>query len=357
MGYAKYHEDDQEIVLRRIESKHPPVSIQYEAPSVECPYCKAVFPDRKDLSRHIKTKHNVTHPVIIINGKVANDDRFSCARIEEVSIFTYGFADKVSLNGKSFPCNDSEKMNLSREASELLESDNVLTICAGSRRVCVNKYTSKDIRKEKTIPIIRLWEEQTANGAVISFDLPQGINDSETEFLKGFFNYFVACVSEGENKQDRYYEAYTILRGINPINSLGLCALKVIAFMFNWIETLRNLCNRNYDDFSQVCDFYDGKNTEPLKAIVIENQNAFFVEDNVRECLDAIVSFMFGEYSAVEKYLSKNDIDSVSDPNLKDRLLVISRELALHSNENGKAVSYDKLVLSDQLRKNLKRVR
>ena len=349
MGYAKYFEDNQEIMFSRTAHKrnfnvsHVPVQ------HFVCPYCNLVEYSQEKLFEHIKNEHNITHPVIVVNGKVINEQEHSVAQIEGLSIFTYGFSDKILLDDETYLYTKAESIDLTREAKELLESNGSFEISVGEKKLKIKKYSVKEVRNDKITPIIRDWESSIVDGIMISMKLPADLNEIEREYLKGLYNYFLACISDGEDKKHRYYEAYTILQEFNPINSLGVCALKVIAFKFNWINSLMHLCEMAQDEFNAVCSFYTEGYKEKLEAIIIDYQNSLYIEDSIIENIDAISNFMFGNLGDVESYLSKIDLEEITDKNLKDRLFVLLREMSLANNNTRKARQYNDKILSPEL--------
>lgn len=351
MGYAKYFEDNQEIMISRIEYKKefyvPHVKINHFV----CPYCNMVEYSREKIFAHIKNEHNITHPVIVINGKVINESEYSVAKIDELNIFTYGFSDTIFINDQMYCNSNTESVDLTLETKDLLEKLGNFEIVVGEKKLRVKKYSVKEVRNEKITPIIREWEEMITEGIMISMNLPADLNQNEYEYLKGLYNYFLACISEGEDKKQRYYEAYTILQEFNPINSLGVCALKVIAFKFNWINSLINLCKLASDEFNAVCSFYTDEYNGKLDAIIIERQNFLYIEDSIRENIDAISNFMFGNIKKTEAYLSSLNVDEIFDKNLKDRVLVLLREVALVNNDIQKSRYYNERVLSPELKR------
>ena len=127
MGFAKYYEDNKEIMIGRMERTQPKHIPSTPVRHYVCPYCNLIEYSRDKLFEHIKKEHNITHPVIVVNGKVINQEEYSVASIENLSIFTYGFADELLLNGKRFCCSDSGNIDITREAKDLLESNNSLS--------------------------------------------------------------------------------------------------------------------------------------------------------------------------------------------------------------------------------------
>lgn len=352
MGFAKYYEDNNEIMLGRMERTQYRQVSSAPVHHYICPYCNLIEYSRDKLFEHIKKEHNITHPVIVVNGKVINREDCSIASIENLSIFTYGFADELLLDGKRYYCSESDSIDLTYEAKHLFELNGSFQISVGEKNLLVKKYSIREVRTELINPIIRDWERSVSEGIMISLNLPNELNEIEREYLKGFYNYFIACISEGVNKKDRYYEAYTILKEFNPISSLGICVLKVIAFKFNWLDSLRYLCSLTSDEFNAVCDFYDGVE-DPLNAIIIDYQNSLYIEDDIRECVDAINNYMFGNLNEVECYISKQHLEEITDKNQKDRVLVLLSRLAQENNNIRKARHYNGQILSPELQKNI----
>lgn len=187
---------------------------------------------------------------------------------------------------------------------------------------------------------------------MIEFNLQQNFNDVERKYLEGFYNYFLACISTKEDKTKRYYEAYNIFQGFYTIDALGICVLKVIAFKFNWINSLRNFCDLVSDEFNSICDFYYER-YESIDTVINNCNKHLFIEDDIREFIDVINDYMSGNLSAAEKYVEKYQPETVSDINQKDRILVLLNRLAQSKNDIKKAQYYETQILSPDL-KNIK---
>ena len=110
-----------------------------------------------------------------------------------------------------------------------------------------------------------------------------------------------------------------------------------------------HLCEMAQDEFNAVCSFYTEGYKEKLEAIIIDYQNSLYIEDSIRENIDAISNFMFGNLGDVESYLSKIDLEEITDKNLKDRLFVLLREMSLANNNTRKARQYNDKILSPEL--------
>ena len=157
MGYAKYFEDNQDIVIARTEHIHAVSIAPVPVPHYVCPYCNQVEYSQLKLFNHIKAEHNITHPVIIINGKVVNEPEYNVARIDELRVFTYGFADKISLSQKQFLQSETASVDLTMEAQEALDAETSVELRVGERSLFIKKFSVKELRNEKINPIIREW--------------------------------------------------------------------------------------------------------------------------------------------------------------------------------------------------------
>ena len=72
MGLAKYYEDDYRIYCDRLYSNGLAEIGKYKLLLEEhrCPYCRELFPNRDKMFSHIRSAHNITEPLLFINGIV-----------------------------------------------------------------------------------------------------------------------------------------------------------------------------------------------------------------------------------------------------------------------------------------------
>ena len=100
MSYVKYREDDVKIIEHRRFLQHGPDHLpngQNPVRYFDCKYCHEIFTDRKDLYFHIKSKHNIVRPLVVINGKIAAD-RYVVHFIETAHIDLFGYSDEISVS-------------------------------------------------------------------------------------------------------------------------------------------------------------------------------------------------------------------------------------------------------------------
>ena len=343
MGYTKYNEDDKEIYIERLdrvqgERRIPTIHIE----SFACPYCSLVTQDKKELHSHIKISHNITHPIIVVNDKVVNSSEFYIKKLENIQVLTYGFNDSIKLEG--FCVEQSEITDLTEIAREAFSQKGCFTINVGNKTIQIVKYNVSTIRNKLITPIIRDWEKNIESKKSISMPDLSVFTHVEQEYLRGFYNYFLGCIAKAQDKEKRYYESYSILSSFNPISSLGICVLKIIAFRLNWVGRLKELCEYSNDEFRAIYQFYNNEQA-PLVDTSVNYNDSLYVEDDIRDCIDAIVSYLSNDLNKVRDYLTNHDIQSIEDINLRDRILLLSSKLAMSENKFKEAKRYNNDIL------------
>lgn len=154
MGYAKYYEDDNEIMLGRMKHSQDYHKTNSHIQHYECPYCNLIKYSKNNLFEHIKKEHNIAHPVIVVNGKVINQEEYIVAAIENLNVFTYGFADELFLNDEKYYCSETDDIDLTHQAKNIFDLKNEVVINIGEKRLIIKKYSISEIRAEWINPII-----------------------------------------------------------------------------------------------------------------------------------------------------------------------------------------------------------
>lgn len=349
MGYTKLREDVMEVFLDNTQSL---VGISQKSKHTiskyVCPYCHCVHHKKENLFSHIKEQHNIMHPVVIVNDKVIDSTDFYINKIETAQVYTYGFSDPVVVNEVLISVDNETGIDITQKATELFEKNGRFSITVGDRTINVMKFSVSAIRNDLVNPTIREWEHSIEEKKMISFKTPSELNTVETEYLKGFYNYFIACLASGAEKATRYYDAYNILSSFNPNNALAVCVLKVISFKFNWTKRLGELCKKTSDEFNQIMKFYNNSEIDEPKST--NYNDSLFIEDELREYIDAVEKYLLGELEEVNKYIKKYTITDIEDKNFKDRILLLSAKLCIKENRLKEAYCFESEILCEDFK-------
>lgn len=276
MGYAKYHEDDYHIYCDRVFTNGLILQDKIKQRIVHhrCPYCDILFDDKEWMFSHIRNDHNITEPLLFINGIVVKEkDTVYVSDIHSAYIQMYGFNRVISVNDEIVSFDDeNDSIDITDLTRNSINEKNYCIIRLGDLSAKVERYSLYAINQDSLNHYIFEWENIIKSGAVfkpLRYYLTD-LNEAEYFYLNGIYNYFVACQAQNNDKVERYYEANSILKKFIPSNSLGLCIQKIIAFKFNWVKTLNELC-QNYgtvDDFSSICCFFIIRNIIIIQLIM-----------------------------------------------------------------------------------------
>ena len=155
------------------------------------------------------------------------------------------------------------------------------------------------------------------------------LNEIEKRCLDGLYNYFIACVSTGKNKDLRYNDAYAILSEVANILPVATVLLKIIALKFNWIEKLRVLCIED-DDFSDIYDFMTNNQSTLSRSETGSLQ--VFIEDELDEIIKTIIAYQENKYDDVEIFVKRYPIRSIADIadyNQRDKICLLCARMAI----------------------------
>lgn len=358
MGYAKYREDDIEISDERLHDKYPAqwINHAFDSETFICPYCSQIFDDKNSMFVHIKQRHSITRPLVIINDRVVPQSFDSCfeTEIHSVVVIPYGNICTMKLDGIAFQYDQSANIvDITNEVCEIIKKKEACILEINSVPITIRLFTMNEIRSETVISIINGWQLDIRNRRDVTREYPVGLNPAERKYLDGFFNYFLACISSGKSKTDRYADAYGILSSFHSMNAIGRCVLKIIAFRTNSVERLRALCTDNSDDcFCRVLQFYDcieanADNKKPTIYHSTESDGSIYMEDDACKSLDAILAFANGQIKFVDEYLSCiRNVAFISDVNLRDRIFLLMARRAVQKDDLIAARSYYSDILS-----------
>ena len=150
--------------------------------------------------------------------------------------------------------------------------------------------------------------------------------------MDGFYNYFIACLSNESDKKKRYEEAFGILYEFLHIVPSARFALKIISYKFNWVRLLKQF-SIDKDVFYNISKFMlNDSNYEELRKF---GNSELFVEDNIEDVINITSDFITGKYESVEKYLSKFTDEMLlksKDTNFNDKIYLLKARLAIINN-------------------------
>lgn len=261
MGYAKYFEDNERIATERKYEREIVIASAPNKIYYDCYYCNKSFESFEDRNNHIKSSHNVVGPLLFVNGRIASDEYY-VDTIVSAKIALCGFNDfAISVDNQKI-VNDNTDINL---ISHLNKNNDTHVIKIEQKYFNIYKYNSINISSNEVDEIINGWESQTANLQPLNpsqGSFPSILNEAEKRYLNGFFEYYTACkTTDPTNKKHRYETAFAILSSFNKLTPKARVLLKVIAFRFNWIETLEHLSKATQAQgvFDVVINFYYGR--------------------------------------------------------------------------------------------------
>lgn len=356
MGYAKYHEDDFGFVCERLYSN----AIAYTKTKKEfirilkCPYCQESFDAKNRLFAHIKSMHNIIKPILFINGSVVRDYAY-LSDIKSVEVHMYGFDERILIDDIvcSLTADEYGILDITNPIAKEFAASGRCRVKIGDRTVNLEKYSLKNINQQQLSGYIDAWDDMLKIGSPLSMSIinRDELNQAEQFYLEGVFNYFVACQASGKDKNDRYLEANSILKNFVPINSLGLCIQKIVAFRLNWVHTLKQLCFQyeTNDNFNKICDFFENKESENTSNSSKDIRN-IYIEDELQAVFEAILSYQNKDYDSVKMYLTEHDENSVSDINLADKILLLKSRLKLIEGNKSEANYYKREIVCEEFK-------
>lgn len=351
MSYVKYLEDDVKIIEhRRSLSSGSDIFFKNREPvrCYECRYCNEIFTNRNELFLHIKVKHNIVRPLVLINGKIASDN-YVIHFVDSAHIDLFGYSDSISLNGHAISySHDNDIIDITSQLRKILLNSSACTIAfqSGSIKIKLVAFVVEDMNLIGNA--IEQWECEVGSGKRLSTNVMDQATNGNRIFLTGMYNYYVACRAK-QDKAKRYDDAWSILSNFNDALGVGRCALKAIAYRRNWLYSLHSLqllSDRGTDDFSIANDYYHRRpsNFEDSAA-----GKQLYVEDSTKMSLEFVRLFQMGKYDELRKELDKlSDFDMLDDLNLVDQLNLLCARLSVVDRNSMKAESYyEKLVTLD----------
>ncbi len=338
MGYAKYHEDDQRIIDDRkyflYGNNYIEKTITFP-PTFNCPYCNKTFYDREKLNTHIKEEHNSISKLLILNQQIVQKDAY-IKQITSLVIVRYDLSEPIYVDDMEI--NGRNDIDITELAIKKLKSIKRLQIKVGNRDWTISLLTSEFLDLSKMESVVMQWSCSTQNRKAINRQNVSEFNLPENHCLDGFYNYFLACVTEPALKIKRYEDAYNILSEFFQIVPLAKFVLKVIAFKLNWVNSIRTLCGDN-DLFKNIYDFFtDSQSENAIDKFTGEKQ--VFIEDDLENSILAILAYQSSHYDKLQEYLNqfdKNTLLNMQDSNLRDKIYLLKARIAIKRGDTHEA--------------------
>ncbi len=343
MGWAKYKEDDDEIILERLEEKFP-IPQKVNKILYYCPYCHNGFDSKDDMFNHIKNKHGHYGAIVILNNKIALKDNY-ISLVDSISIRRYDLDLNILINNQELNLDKNEvEINITDLITDYLSKSDNVKITIGDKIWKINKIAKSNINNDEINKIAYRWSLETSRDIHISKDYGKDFNAVEKRCLDGLFNYFIACVSNEHDKVKRYSEAQAILYDFVDLIPIARFIVKIIDIKINWISSLGNLC-KNKDYLYYVYLFLSNKKIDKIE---LDNDGIqIYVEDSIEEIISIIINFVEKKYDVVNDYLDKYTNDKLmimEDVNLRDKIYLLKARMFLLNNDVHRAKrAYDEI--------------
>lgn len=341
MGWAKYHEDIVDAITDsgfydRVSNY---VTKSIEPPIFNCSYCNLSFYSKNDLYEHIKKAHNIVSSILVVNGKIVHNECY-VKELKSLVVIRYDLNDSVCVNQERvLEYATLNEVDIADKVNQDFLKNKTISIRVGEKDFKIHLISQEHVNVDKINSIISKWSIETSKGIHIQKNL-SSLNEIEKRCLDGLYNYFIACVSTGKNKDLRYNDAYAILTEVAGILPVATVLLKIIALKFNWIEKLRVLCVEK-DIFLDIYDFMINKQTTtshsetgPLKI---------FIEDELDEIIKTIIAYQDKKYDDVEIFVKRYPIRSITDVedcNQRDKICLLCARIALKKSNKHEARRY-----------------
>lgn len=348
MSYVKYREDDIKITDDR---RHMRRGSEFAAGAhktliyYDCKYCQAVFDERRQLYRHIKQKHNIVRPLLLINGKVAGK---SCLieNLDSALLYLYGYREPITLNGSIISIeehNENDEIDITEQLLKTLQKNPRCRISFSTASVEIRLISYNIPQNPFVAETIQQWEHAISLGkklAIPDFDRQE---DDVRLFLDGMYNYYVAAYAKND-KAHRYNDALAILSRFHELNGRGKCVLKIIAYRRNWLSRLDVLTAGDKDIFTVASDYYHHRQSDTSILPADDSAGAIYIEDATKRSLDLVLLFQQKEYGLVRNQLSRmpeiENLDDLEDLNLRDQYYLILAKLSEQEGNYRKAEQY-----------------
>lgn len=341
MGWAKYHEDIIDAITDSgfYDKVSNYVTKSVEPPVFNCSYCNLSFYSKHDLYDHIKQKHNVVSSILLVNGKIIHKECY-VKDLKSLIVIRYDLNDLVFINEEPIRVDETlNEIDITNKVNQEFFANKSISICIGEKEFKIHLISQEHINVDKINKVITQWSMEAAKGRHVE-KKSDSFNEIEKRCLDGLYNYFIACVSTGKNKDSRYNDAYALLSEVAGVLPVATVLLKIIALKFNWIEKLRILCVEN-DIFSNVYDFMINKQSEISYSETGSLQ--IFIEDELDEIIKTIIAYQEKKYNYVEIFVKRYPIRSITDVedcNQRDKICLLCARMALKKSSKHEARRY-----------------
>ena len=345
MSYVKYREDDIKITDDR---RHMHRGSEFSAGAhktliyYDCKYCHAVFDERGQLYRHIKQKHNIVRPLVLINGKVASDNCL-IEDLDSALLDLYGYREPITLNGSLISLegvNDNDEIDITDQLLKAFQSNPRCRIGFPNASIEIRLISFSIPQNPFVTETIQQWERDISLGrklAIPDFDREE---DEVRLFLNGMYNYYVAAYAKND-KARRYDDALNILSHFHELNGRGKCVLKIIAYRRNWVSSLDALTVGDRDIFTVASDYYHHRQSDTSILPADDSSGEIYIEDATKRSLDLVFLFQQREYGLVRKQFSHMpEIEDLDDPNLMDQYYLLLAKVSEQEGDYRKAEQY-----------------
>jgi|GEM_PF-6254676 hypothetical protein len=368
MGYAKYSEDIwEQIEINR--EKLVPVTfipkIHDIIHTIKCLYCDEELDTNKALFAHYRRSHNKHNSIMKLNERILETGEHIEAAIESLKFYPVVNIESLIVNGERFDAiiqdgyidirslQKNEFDTLSIEVDDkkwIIHRSNLITIDPKVEDI-IDGLNRSVIKRERP-------NLNELNNQINAYHLD--IRDKQ--YIDGFFEYYLACLMDGSDKDRLYFGAYNKLLPFIEKNSRARLIIKIICLRYLWIDRLAELCRVSKpNEFSIVCDFFSGFSRPNSNEDNANSDKIFevFVEEDEYQNTQAIISFMRQEYNAVKRYLGdalkQLDNDKIN-PNLADKIYLLQAKMSEITGEIEKAQYYFRKIKSPSINEEMRKI-
>lgn len=354
MSYVRIFEDKGMNIDAKVDNSVLMSFAEYKKPVLySCDYCNSVFYNKEDLFNHIRNHHKLDSILMIDNKVKTNAKNIYLSEVKSAIIYKYNpdldiLIDNVCIGVKEY-------LDITKNINNSLEKKGICHLKIGKKEITFHKHSLSLINEKKLNEIIEQWSFECENDRNLTVYSKNDLNSSEKRYLDGCFNYFLACSANHDDKRNRYQDAYDILSEFYDLNSTGKTILKIIAFRWNWVETLEKICFNcnNVDDFDIILSIINGK--ELANYDKDSNEISFlYIEDDIKNNIEAFINLFKSNYEDLNQYVNKYEDSDLIDMNLRDRLLFLKGLLFINKNKMRRANNVSKEIINETLQQKFK---
>lgn len=338
MGWAKYHEDieDAKVDLHYIGGYFGYTQTNAVPPMFKCNYCNTAFSTREDLYAHIRDKHNMIAVMLVLNGVIAHKENY-IKDLKSLLLVRYDLTEKITINGQELFFEGEYEIDLTKQVTSILEKNKKVLLKIGKKQYSLILISPASINQEKINRVIQKWSEEIYLGRPIERKYID-CSTFEQYCLDGIYNYFIACKTEGKDKDRRYDDAYAILSEFTELLPAARFLLKIICFRNNWVERLKTLCITD-DFFRGIYEFLINCQI-PMKSFEDKNGFKIYIEDDLESIIGLIEAYQNKNYSLVIEKTGGCTIQTllrIEDINYRDKLCLLCARMAVKEGDWHKA--------------------